>query len=42
MRLARPELCLSADHPKSLWVEELSSQKPRPDSSVLAGFVCYK
>ncbi len=42
LRRSRPELCLSADHPRTLWTEEIRSSAPRPDGSVLAGFVVYK
>lgn len=42
LRLTRPDLCLSANHPRSLWLEEIKSSAPREDGSVLAGFVVYK
>lgn len=42
LRARRPELCLSANHPRQLWVEDLKSSETRPDGSVLAGFVVYK
>lgn len=42
LRRRRPELCLSANHPRTLWLNELKSSEPRADDSVLAGFVVYK
>jgi len=42
LRRSRPDLCLSANHPKSIWLEEIKSSCPRDDGSVLAGFVVYK
>jgi len=42
LRTGRPEMCLSAAHKPTLWLDELKSSLPRADGSVLAGFVVFK
>ena len=42
VRLTRPDLSLSTDHPGTLSIADLTSRTPRKDGSVLAGFVVYR
>ena len=42
VRLARPELCVGASHPTGLYVDEILSDKRRPDGTLLTGFVVLK
>lgn len=41
-RLARPEMCVAAAHPPAISLSEVLSPKPRPDGTVLTGFIVLK
>lgn len=42
VRRDRPELCISASHPSSMSIDEVLSDKRRPDGTLLTGFAVIK
>jgi len=42
IRREKPELCLSADHKPTLWLDDVMTRGRREESSNLAGFVVFK